>query len=155
MRTSKRRVTLVGFAVIVAATTAGAPIASADPWFNDRSSIVRPDDRSGPRGPGAFAASAAAEPAVRPDDRAGPRGPGAVASAAAAEPAVRPDDRPGPRGPGALPGGTSTIVVSPANTFDWGDAAIGAISGMGLALLLVGLALLAIVPRTRTRVSLR
>ncbi len=131
MRTSKRRVTLVGFAVVVAATTAGAPIASADPWFNDRSSIVRPDDRSGPRGPGAFAASAAAEPAVRPDDRAGPRG------------------------PGALSGGTSTIVVSPANTFDWGDAAIGAISGMGLALLLVGLALLAIVPRTRSRVSLR
>jgi hypothetical protein len=155
MRASKRRVTLVGFAVVVAATTAGAPIASADPWFNDRSSIVRPDDRSGPRGPGAFAASAAADPTVRPDHRAGPRGPGAVASAAAAEPAVRPDDRPGPRGPGALPGGTSTIVVSPANTFDWGDAAIGAVSGMGLALLLVGLALLAIVPRTRSRVSLR
>jgi hypothetical protein len=131
MRTSKRRVTLVGFAVVVAATTAGAPIASADPWFNERSSIVRPDDRSGPRGPGAFAASAAAEPAVRPDDRAGPRG------------------------PGAFPGGTSTIVVSPANTFDWGDAAIRAISGMGLALLLVGLALLTIVPRTRSRVSLR
>ena len=130
MRTSKRRVTLVGLAVVVAATTAGAPIASADPWFNDRSSIVRPDDRSGPRGPGAFAAGAAAEPAVRPDDRAGPRG------------------------PGALPGG-STIVVSPANTFDWGDAAIGAISGMGLALLLAGLALLTIVPRTRSRVSLR
>jgi hypothetical protein len=155
MSTSKRRVTLVALAVVVAVMTVGAPIATADPWFNDRVSIVRPDDRSGPRGPGAFASSISAEPAMRPDDRAGPRGPGAFASSTAAEPAVRPDDRAGPRGPGALSGGTSTIVVGPANTFDWGDAAIGALSGMGLALLLVGLALLTIVPRTKTRLSTR
>jgi hypothetical protein len=155
MSTSKRRVTLVALAVFVAAITVGAPIASADPWFNERSNIVRPDDRSGSRGPEALAASTAAEPDMRPDDRAGPHAAGAVASAAAAEPAVRPDDKAGPRGPGALPGRTSTIVVGPANTFDWGDAAIGAVSGMGLVLLLVGLALLTIVPRTKTRLSLR
>ena len=68
---------------------------------------------------------------------------------------TRPDDRAGPRGPGALPGGTSTIVVRPANTFDWGDAAIGAVSGMGFALLLVGLAVLTIVTRTKSRVVTR
>jgi hypothetical protein len=54
-----------------------------------------------------------------------------------------------------VPGATPTIVVGPANTFDWGDAAIGAVSGMGLALLLAGLALLTVVPRTRTRLSVR
>jgi hypothetical protein len=124
-------VNLVSLAVVVAAITLGTPIANADPWFNDQSSIVRPDDRTGPRGPGALASSAAAESPVRPDDR------------------------PGPRGPGALPGGTSTIVVGPANTFDWGDAAIGALSGMGLALLLLGLAVLTIGSRTKTRLSLR
>jgi hypothetical protein len=131
MSISKRRVVFLAFAVVVTAMTVGAPIASADPWFNDRSTSVRPDDRNGPRGPGAFASTTAAEPAVRPDDK------------------------PGPRGPGAVPGATSTIIVGPANTFDWGDAAIGAVSGMGLALLLAGLALLTVVPRTRTRLSVR
>ena len=150
---SKRH--LVALAV-VAAITVGAPIANADPWFNDRSSIVRPDDRSSPRGPGAFSSSTAGEPAVRPDDRAAPRGPGAVVSVGSAEAAGRPDDRAGPRGPGALPGGTSrVVVVGPANTFDWGDATIGALSGIGLSLLLVVVAFLTIVPRTKTRLSLR
>jgi hypothetical protein len=129
--TSKQRVTLVSLAVVVAATILGAPVASADPRFNDQSSSVRPDDRGGLRGPGALASSTAAESAVRPDDR------------------------PGPRGPGALPGGRSTIVVGPAKTFDWGDAAIGALSGMGFALLLVGLVVLTVVSRTKTRLSLR
>jgi hypothetical protein len=155
MSISKRPVIFVALAVVVAALIVGAPIATADPWFNDRQSIVRPDDRSGPHGPGAFASSTAAEPAMRPDDRAGPRGPGAVASGGAAEPAGRPDDRAGPRGPGALPKETSTIVVGSANTFDWGDATIGALSGMGLALLLVVVALLTIVPRTKTGLSAR
>ena len=85
-------------------------------------------------------------------DGAGPRGPEPSRPPLQAV-AGRPMTGRGPRGP--VHGGTSTIVVSPANTFDWDDAAIGAISGMGLALLLVGLALLAIVPRTRSRVSLR
>jgi hypothetical protein len=45
--------------------------------------------------------------------------------------------------------------VGPAKTFDWGDAAIGALSGMGFALLLVGLVVLTVVSRTKTRLSLR
>jgi len=51
--------------------------------------------------------------------------------------------------------GTSTIVVRSANTFDWGDAAIGLVSGMGLALLLGGLAVLTVATRTKTRLSTR
>ena len=154
MSTSKRPVTFVALAVVVAALTVGAPIAGADPWFNDRAS-VRPDDRADARGPGAVAASGAAQSATRPDDRAGARGPGAVASAGATQRATRPDDRAGARGPGAVSPGTSTIVVRSANTFDWGDAAIGVVSGMGFALLLVGVAVLTAVTRTRTRLSTR
>ena len=153
MSISKRPVILVALGVVAAALTAGAPIAGADPWFNDRSSVVRPDDRAGARGPGALASADAAQRATRPDDRAGARGPGAVASAT--PPATRPDDRAGARGPGALSQATSTIVVRPANTFDWGDAAIGGVSGMGFALLLAGVAVLTVVTRTKTRLSTR
>jgi hypothetical protein len=155
MSISKRPVIFVALAVVVAALTAGAPIAGADPWFNDRSSVVRPDDRAGARGPGALASADAAQRATRPDDRAGARGPGAVASAGATQPATRPDDRAGARGPGAVSPGTSTIVVRSVNTFDWGDAAIGVVSGMGFALLLAGLAVLTVVTRTKTRMSTR
>lgn len=131
MSISKRPVILVALGVVVAALTAGAPIAGADPWFDDRSSVVRPDDRAGARGPGAVAAANATPPATRPDDRAEARG------------------------PGALSPGTSTIVVRSANTFDWGDATIGVVSGMGFALLLAGLAVLTVVTRKKTRVSTR
>jgi hypothetical protein len=154
MSTSKRQLTLVALAGVVAAITVGAPIAGADPWFNDPAS-VRPDDRAGARGPGALAGSTdAAQRATRPDDRAGARGPGAVASAGATL-ATRPDDRAGARGPGAISPGTTTVVVRSANTFDWGDAAIGVVSGMGFALLLVGLAVLTAVTRMKTRLSTR
>ena len=44
---------------------------------------------------------------------------------------------------------TTTIVAGPGG-FDWGDAAIGALGGMGLALLLGGLVFLALGQRTRT-----
>ena len=155
MSISKRPVIFVTLAVVVAALTVGAPIAGADDWFNDRPGVVRPDDRPGPRGPGALASTDAAQRATRPDDRAGARGPGAVASAGAAQRATRPDDRAGARGPGAISPGTSTIVVRSANTFDWGDAAIGVVSGMGFALLLGGLAVLTVVTRTKTRLSTR
>ena len=98
MSISKRPVIFVALVVIVAALTVGAPIAGADPWFNDRSSAIRPDDRAGTRGPGAWASSGAAQRVARPDDRAGARGPGAVASARATPAATRPDDRAGARG---------------------------------------------------------
>ena len=51
MSISKRPVIFVALAVIVAALTVGAPIAGADPWFNDRSSAIRPDDRAVHVGP--------------------------------------------------------------------------------------------------------
>ena len=155
MSISKRPVIFVALAVVVAALTVGAPIAGADDWFNDRAS-VRPDDRAGTRGPGALAATGAAHSPTRPDDRAGARGPGAVASSSATKhEATRPDDRAGPRGPGAVSPGTSTVVVRSPNTFDWGDAAIGVVSGMGFALLLTGLAVLTIVTRSKTPLSTR
>lgn len=46
-----------------------------------------------------------------------------------------------------------TIVAS--GGFDWGDATIGVVGGMGLALLLGGLAFLVASQRTRTRAALR
>jgi hypothetical protein len=49
----------------------------------------------------------------------------------------------------------SAPVIEGAGGFDWGDAAIGAASGLGLALLLAGLALLAIAQRAKTRVATR
>jgi hypothetical protein len=39
--------------------------------------------------------------------------------------------------------------------FDWGDAALGAASGIGLALLVAGVAFLALGPRAGTRVATR
>jgi hypothetical protein len=47
-----------------------------------------------------------------------------------------------------------TVLVG-SGGFDWGDAAIGAVSGMGIALLLAGLGFLTIGQRTRTRPVLR
>ena len=47
-----------------------------------------------------------------------------------------------------------TVLVS-SGGFDWGDAAIGAVSGMGIALLLAGLGFLVIGERTRTRPVMR
>jgi len=49
---------------------------------------------------------------------------------------------------------TPALVVS-RDGFDWGDAAIGVVSGMGFALLLAGLAVLTVVTRTKTRLSTR
>jgi hypothetical protein len=45
------------------------------------------------------------------------------------------------------------VVVVAAGSFDWGDAAIGAASGVGFAFLLVGLGLLLLSQRTRTRIA--
>ena len=78
----------MALAVVVAALTVGAPIASADPWFNDRSSIVRPDDRAVRVAPGPLPLALQRNP---PCGRTtGGPWPGAVASAGA---------RNGPRGP--------------------------------------------------------
>jgi len=130
----------------------------------------RPDDRAGVRGPGAFATMQAG-PGTHPDNRA-VRGIGAVTPSDSTE-AARPDDRTGVRGPGAYgsaglsgashpdnrdatrgPGAFTTVVIQPSSSgFDWGDAVIGGIGGIGTALVLGGGAFLLLSQRSRTRLA--
>jgi hypothetical protein len=97
----------------------------------------------------ALVAAALLAPAAwadRPDDLAGPRGPGAIAAQNAP---ARPDDRPGPRGPGAF--ADVTVVETAESSFDWRDAAIGGVGGVGLALLVTGGGVLVLTQTRRTR----
>jgi hypothetical protein len=131
-----------------------------------------PDDRAGLRGPGGIAATQAAATSSHPDNRA-VRGPGAVASSSS-QTAIRPDDRAGLRGPGAHsstavaaashpdnraeargPGSLGTVVVLQASSsgFDWGDAMIGSLGGVGAALLLTGCFFLLTGQRNKTRLA--
>jgi hypothetical protein len=115
-----------------------------------QSTIVRPDDRAGMRGPGALDTTLAA--ATRPDDRAGMRGPGAIDQPNTVSTSTRPDDRADTRGPGAFE--QPTVVVTHSSTgFDWGDAFVGALGGIGTALLLTGALFLLLGQRTRTRIA--
>ena len=132
-----------------------------------------PDDRAGMRGPGGIAAMQSAA-SNHPDSRAGARGPGALATQPQTAIAVRPDDRGGPRGPGAYttqdfsaashpdnraeargPGAfTTTVVVESTSTgFDWRDALIGGLGGLGTALLLTGCLFLLMSQRNKTRMA--
>lgn len=152
------RTKIIGTVAVAAAML--APVAQAQ----------RPDDRAGLRGPGALEStqsSASSHPdnralrgpgaiemstestAVRPDDRAEARGPGAIESTQQAP--VRPDDRAGTRGPGAF----EPVLVSGSSStgFDWGDAFIGALGGLGMALALTGILLLGIGRRSGTRTA--
>ena len=116
-----------------------------------QSTIVRPDDRAGMRGPGAVDTTALAT-STRPDDRADMRGPGAIDQPSTVSTSTRPDDRAGARGPGAVE--QPTIVVTHSSTgFDWGDAFVGALGGIGTALLLTGALFLLLGQRTRTRIA--
>jgi hypothetical protein len=129
-----------------------------------------PDDRPGLRGPGGIAAlqtAAASHPdnrairgvglapapdstrPIRPDDRTGARGPGAFGSAESSA-ASHPDNRADARGPGAF---TTVVVASRTDGFDWGDALIGGLGGVGTALLLTGCLFLLISQRSRARVA--
>src|SRR5262245_48010830 len=90
-----------------------------------------PDDRPGPHGIGAAAATDVV--AVTPDDRAGTRGIGPSPVT------LSPDDRLGPRGDTvARTPAPATIIVRPGG-FDWADAGIGAAVAIGAALLAAGL----------------
>lgn len=129
----KTRIALVATVVVAAATL--APTGLAKPLL----------DRGGP---GAIAPQQASP--LRPDDRAGLRGPGAYASQHGAATSVRPDDRAGMRGPGDL---TSSVVQSTSTGFDWGDALIGGLGGMGSALLLMGLLFIVAGRKSRARVA--
>jgi hypothetical protein len=157
------RTKLTTTAALVAAAAFLAPVAQAQ-HPDDRalkgpgaieqaqaSTIVRPDDRAGMRGPGAVDATTVST-TTRPDDRAGVRGPGAIGQPNTVSTSTRPDDRAGTRGPGAIE--QPTIVVTQSSTgFDWGDALVGALSGIGTALLLTGALFLLLGQRTRTRIA--
>jgi len=109
-----------------------------------------PDNRSGARGPGAVATQQQKTAiAVRPDDRGGMRGPGAYRSADLSA-ASHPDNRAEARGPGAF----TTVVVQPTSSgFDWGDALIGGLGGVGTALLLTGCLFLLMSQRNKARMA--
>src|SRR4029453_14640467 len=85
---------------------------------------------------------------VRPDDRAGARG--AFEGTPGVAVVVRPDDRAGIHGPGTPP---PTSLVRSSDGFDWQDAFVGGLGGVGIALLLAGLLFLAASRRTRTRIA--
>ena len=109
---------------------------------------ARPDDKAEARGPGAIAAQSSVS--RHPDNRAGARGPGAVSAPTSSPLAAHPDNRAGARGPGVF----ATVVAAPApDGFDWRDALIGGLGGLGTALLLTGAFFLATSERSRTRVA--
>jgi hypothetical protein len=94
------------------------------------------------------APAAVAASGLRPDDRAvGPRS----EIATSGTPSIRPDDRAGYRG------AFVTTRQSPApsargDSFDFGDAALGAVAATGTILVVLGTALVVI--RRRTRLAL-
>jgi hypothetical protein len=109
-----------------------------------------PDNRAEARGPGAVGTTPDSSLGVRPDDRGGARGPGAYSSADVSA-ISHPDNRADARGPGAI---TPTVVVaSTPNGFDWGDALIGGLGGVGTALLLTGCLFLLMSQRNKTRMA--
>ena len=139
--TARTKLTTVTALVVAAAFL--VPVAQAQ----------HPDNRA-PRGPGGIALEQQST-IVRPDDRAGPRGPGAIdmqsATTTSSTP-TRPDDRAGVRGPGAFE--QPTVVVTQSSTgFDWSDAFVGALGGIGTAFLLTGALFLLLGQRTRTRIA--
>lgn len=133
--TARKR--LIGTIGVIAAIL--VPVAQAE----------RPDDRA-LKGIGAIELAQQSEP-VRPDDRAGLHGPGAIDSVTVST-SVRPDDRAEPRGPGAID--PAVVAVERHSTgFDWGDALVGVLGGMGIALVLTGALFLVLGTRTRTRTA--
>jgi hypothetical protein len=108
----------------------------------------RPDDRAGTRGPGMIVALQSSS--IRPDDRAGLHGPGTYGSQPAGSTAVRPDNRAGIRGPGEL---VSSNAQAAATSFDWQDAFIGGVGGVGITLLLIGLLFVVSSRRSRARAA--
>jgi hypothetical protein len=130
----KVRTKLIG--TLVLALGIAAPAAHAE----------RPDDRAGLRGPGAIEAVQTTV-SQHPDNRAGLRGPGAAAAPSSSS---HPDNRADARGPGAF----TTLIARPSSDgFDWGDALIGGLGGVGTALLLTGCFFLLMGQRSRARVA--
>jgi hypothetical protein len=117
-----------------------------------------PDNRAEPRGPGAISAqqrTTGVTASSHPDNRAEPRGPGAIAAQQQTTDvgaSSHPDNRAEPRGPGAFTP-TTVVVASTSNGFDWGDALIGGLGGVGTALLLTGALFLITSQRSKTRMA--
>ena len=86
-----------------------------------------PDDRAVPRGVSPYQVAQAS--GTLPDDRALPRGTVVI------ERSGSPDDRPYAR---STPSPEPTFVRVSSGGFDWTDATIGAASGFGVALLILG-----------------
>ena len=124
--------------ILIATLTAGIAVLAPTTAF------ASPHDL--PLGTGTTASQQSSH--VRPDDRAGLRG--AFEGAAGTVVVVRPDDRAGIRGPGTPPPAT---VVQSSDGFDWRDAFVGGLGGLGIALLLAGLLFLVASRRTRTRIA--
>ncbi len=111
------------------------------------SALAQRDDRSGTAEPPISAAQQSSS--TRPDDRAGWRGAYEPQHAAATSNG-RPDDRAGIRGPEPL---TPNVVQVTSTGFDWGDAFIGGLGGVGTALALMGILLLVTSRRSRARIA--
>jgi hypothetical protein len=126
----KARKTLIGMLVVVIAVLIPATAAA------------QRDIRAGSAG------ATSQSSYVRPDDRAGARG--AIEGIARGTVVVRPDDRAGVHGPGTPP---PTSLVRSSDGFDWQDAFVGGLAGVGIALLLTGLLFLVASRRTRTRIA--
>lgn len=87
-----------------------------------------PDDRALPRG-----TTISQSNGMRPDDRALPRSTTQIAVPKSA--IVSPDDRSFAR---SVPVERPTLVRVSSGDFDWTDAGVGAASGFGIALVLLG-----------------
>jgi hypothetical protein len=94
-----------------------------------------PDDRALPRG------TTWNEPQqISPDDRAVPRGTTFSMPATTKTVIVSPDDRAFARSNPSV--ARPTLILASGGSFDWTDAGVGAASGFGIALVLLGAALL-------------
>lgn len=114
----KARLLITGALAILALVGASAALAAS------------PDDRALPRGVSPYQAAQSA--GTLPDDRALPRG----TTLSVVEPSSSPDDRPFAR---SIPAPSQpTFVRVSSESFDWTDAGIGAASGFGIALVLIG-----------------
>jgi len=96
---------------------------------------LRPDDRDGPRGPGAAAITS--QP-VHPNDRAGPLGPGGVALEQQASTWAGERDYGlfTPTGEVVTPAVEPTATVTPTGGFDWTPVVYGAAAFAAIVLLL-------------------
>jgi len=142
-------------ALAVPTASSGAPDDDADARGPGaiaaaQTTLQHPDNRAGVRGAGSIGASAGSPEAVRPDDRAGLRGPAAGSMAKTSATVAHPDNREAARGPGVF---TTVVATRSADDFDWSDAMIGSLGGVGAALLLTGAFLLFTSQRGRTRVA--